>query len=309
MKRKSTIIILLIFLFVFTGCSKVSEVKSQPKAEEVEPKEIILNIVTTNKLLYYMVKDIIKDKHNLEYMFTDKNKLWNFSYTDDSINNISKKDIFFYLGTGIEPWAEDFVNNLSKSKVAPLNVSRGIKLVSYEKEVKYKESVIKDNPYFWMNIDDYKIAMLNIKNAIQDKDSKDRDFYENNFSESIKKIDDYQEKLKKVLEKLKEYTFIVDGDELDYFTKNYGLKTLKIYNYGITLTPEYIQKNSEVESKLIDAKNIIFLYDEDEKINANKVLIEKYNIKTANISVYKDDMTYIDMLDNNLKNLEKLIIQ
>lgn len=294
---------------MFAACKSAAKVETEPNLEQTEQKEVSLNIVTTNKMLYYMVKDIVKDRHNVDYMFTSKDKLWNFSYTDDSINNISKKDIFFYLGNGTEPWSEDFVNRLSKIKVAPVNVSRGVKLISYEKEVKYKESTIKDNPYFWMNIDDYKIAMLNIKNAIQDKDSKDRDFYENNFSDSIKKIDDYQKRLKEASEKLKQYTFIVDGDELDYFTKNYGFKTLKIYNHGTTLTPEYIQKNAEVESKLIDSNNIIFLYDEEEKLKANEALIQKYNIKTANIIVYKDDMTYINILDNNLKNLEKLIIQ
>lgn len=254
-----------------------------------------------------MVQDIVKDRHNIDYMFTTKDRMWSFNYSDDSLNNISKKDIFFYFGTGIEPWSSDFVEKLSKDKVSPVSLSRGIKLIPYDRQLKYKESTIKDNPYFWMNTDDYKIALLNIKNSIQDKDSKNRDVYEKNFSEAIEKVEEYEKKLNEVSKKLKEYTFIVDGDELDYFTQKYGLKTLKLYNYGLILTHQDKEKIKEIESKIEDWDKTVFLYDIKEKLASDQDLIKKYNLKTCNVMVYENDMRYTDILDYNLKYLEALV--
>jgi ABC-type Zn uptake system ZnuABC Zn-binding protein ZnuA len=284
----------------------VNKIEEKPVVQETIEKELSLNIVVTNKLLYNMVKDIIGDRHSLDYMFTSKDKLWNFNYTEDSISNISRKDLFFYWDSGIEPWDTDFIDKLTKNKVGNVSVSRGVKFITLAREVKYKEVTLKDNPYFWLSIDDYKIAMLNIKNAIQDKDTKDRDLYEKNFSKAIKEVEDYQKKLKEAADKLKDYTFVVDGDELDYFTSYYGFKTLKINNYGLILTAKQTEDNKKVEEKFKEAKNVVFLYDEEGEFKSNEALINKYNLKTSNIIVIKDDIKYIDILANNLRSLESL---
>jgi zinc/manganese transport system substrate-binding protein len=307
LKKKLIYIVLIIFVFVLTACNnKIDKVEEKPVVQETIERELSLNIVTTNKLLYNMVKDITGDRHSLDYMFTAQDKLWSFNYTEDSLNNISRKDLFFYWGSGIEPWAADFIDKLTKNKIGTVSVSRGVKFITLDREVKYKEVALKDNPYFWMNIDDYKIAMLNIKNAIQDKDTKDRDFYEKNFSKAIKEVEDYQKKLKEAADKLKDYTFVVDGNELDYFTRYYGFNTLKLNNYGLILTPKEIEENSKVEDKLKEAKNVVFLYDEEGELKSNEALINKYSLKTSNIIVNKDDIKYIDILANNLRSLESL---
>jgi ABC-type Zn uptake system ZnuABC Zn-binding protein ZnuA len=300
----------MICVFTLTACAKkVNKIEEKPVVQETIEKELSLNIVTTNKLLYNMVKDIIGDRHSLDYMFTSKDKLWNFNYTEDSISNISRKDLFFYWDSGIEPWDTDFIDKLTKNKVGNVSVSRGVKFITLGREVKYKEVTLKDNPYFWLSIDDYKIAMLNIKNAIQDKDTKDRDLYEKNFSKAIKEVEEYQKKLKEAADKLKDYTFVVDGDELDYFTSYYGFKTLKLNNYGLILTAKQTEDNKKVEEKFKEAKNVVFLYDEEGEFKSNEALINKYNLKTSNIIVIKDDIKYIDILANNLRSLEKLSLQ
>lgn len=308
LKRKLLFTLIIGMILIFVSCkNKPQKIEANPDVQVPTGKEVSLNIVTTNKLLYYMVKDIVRDRNSVDYMFTSKDRLWNFTYSDDSLNNVSKKDLFFYWGSGLAPWTGDFVDKLSKSKVGAVNISRGVKLISYDRIIKYNDVTMSDNPYFWLNIDDYKIALLNIKNAIQDKDSKNRDFYEENFSNSLKEVEVYQKKIKETSDKLKDITFIVDGDELDYFVKYYGLKTLKVYNSDAILTKEDIDINEKVEQKIQGNQNLVFLYNDENKLKANKDLISKYNIKTSSIIVYKDDIKYLDMLDNNLKSLSNLL--
>ncbi len=310
---KKIYIYFFIFIFIFSaaGCKGVknNQQKIEPNAEEkvMNEKELSLNIVTTDKLLYNMVKDIVQDRHYVDYLFTSRDKIWNYKYSEDSINNISKKDLYFYWGSGMEPWASDFVDKLSKTKIGPINISRGIKTISFDRELKYQDITLKDNPYFWLNIDYFKVAMLNIKNAIQDKDSKDRVYYEDNFSKAIKDVEVYQKKLKEAADKLKEYTFVVDGDNLDYFLKYYGFKTIKIYNYGYQLTQNDIDNNLKLTDKLKDNNNVIFLYDSEQNKKANEEIINKFALKTGHINIYSSDIKYTDILQSNLITLESFI--
>lgn len=307
MKRKYIYTLLIAIIFLFTACTKNTNTIQPTAKTEIETEKILdLNIITTNKMLYYMVEDIVQDRHSISYMFSSKQRLWDFNFTEDSINNISKKDLFFYWGSGLEPWSSNLVDKLSKSKVGPIDISRGVKLISYDSEIKYKDTIMKDNPYFWMNIDYYKIAMLNIKNAIEDKDTKDRDFYENNFSKSIKDVEVYQKKLKETADKLKDYTFVVEGDGLDYFLKYYGLKVLKVYNPAASANTSSIEDNKAAYDKIASTKNVIFLYDDESKLKSEAQLISNFNLKTTNIIAYKDDIKYIDMLNHNLKVLQAI---
>lgn len=292
------------------GCS--SKEKQEPSVvnEVVEmetKKDISLNIVTTDKLLYSMVKSIVKDSHSIEYVFKNRDALLSFKFSKDSLNNIGKKDLFIYMGADFEPWMNNFVDGLNKSKVGVINVSRGVKLISYSKVVKYKEIVLKDNPYYILNIDNYKIALMNIKNAIQDKDPKNRDVYEKNFSEQLKSLEAYQRDLKIVKDKLAEYTFITVEDELSYFIAYNDFKTIDLSknNNSNKILPEDNSIKLELESKFKDNKRLIILYNNDSVLRNNEDIIKKYNIKTVNIRINSDEATYEAILKNNIENLKK----
>lgn len=264
-------------------------------------KDVNLNIMTTNKLLYSMIKSIVNDKHSVEYMFSNRQSELNFQFSSDSLNNVAKEDLFIYMGAGFDPWMNNFIDNLNKNNVGVINVSRGVKLVSYNKVVKYKDIVLKDNPYYLLNIDNYKIALMNIKNAVQDKDPKNRDIYEKNFSETLRNIDNYQKDLKAVKDKLSDYTFVTMEDELSYFIKYNDIKIIDLSKEQAT-----IDNNTKLnmETKLKDNKNLILLYNDSSLLKNYEDLIKKYNIKTIGIKVYNGEDSYEDVLKYNLENLE-----
>lgn len=303
---------LILCLTLLCACNVRNEVQTSTDLNENTQgkKDIDLNIVTTDKLLYFMVKDIVKDKHNVEYMFKNRSDELRFTFSDDSLGNISQKDLFIYTGAGFEPWINSFIGKLDKSKVGVVNVSRGVKLISYSSEVNYYGSVLKQNPYYIINLDNYKIALLNIKNSIEDKDPKNREFYEKNFNQSLKDLDNYSKEMKQVTDDLKDYTFVVDGDDLDYFIKYNNFKYVKVSNSDNTSGKADKGKDS---SKSIDIKSdnsskLVFLYDDKSKLDIDAELIKKYNMKVINISVYKDSTKYIDILKSNMDNLKKALV-
>lgn len=252
-------------------------------AEVVVKKDICLDIVTTDRILYYMVKSIVQDKHNVEYMFKDRNSQYNFNFTDDSLYNISNKDLFIYMGASYEPWADEFNEKLSKNKVRVINVSRGVKILPLSKEIKYKNTTLKENPYYLLNYDNYKIALLNIKNSIQDRDPKNRDFYEKNFNEAVKSTEEAQRSISDIISKLSGYTFVYSEDKLEYFVKYNSMNSIKLS-----------ESNTNVSTK--NSSKTVFLYCNSNVLKENEEIIKKYNLNTLNVRGYENDIKYEDIL-------------
>lgn len=299
--------IILIFLALLLCSCEFSNTKEEAVNEkeikkEVKPeavKENDLSIVTTDKFVYYMVKDIVKYKNNVDFIFKNRNDEMNYTFSEDSLENISKKDLFFYVGANFEPWIGDFTDKLNKNKVSTVNISRGIKLLPYSKEIKYNNVIFKDNPYYWLNIDNYKISLLNIKNAIQDKDAKNWDFYEQNYNEVLKEIEKYEKNLKELSQLSKDYIYIYSEDSVEYFIKYSNFKNIKV-------SPNLVNKEEldNLETKLKENKDkIIFIYDRNDELNKNLELIKKFNMTTVCIRSYEDDFIYNKLLENNIKNL------
>lgn len=303
LKKKFSAFLIFCIVFLVSCSNKIEDTQTNPvdntKMEVV--KDVNLNIMTTNKLLYSMIKSIVNDKHSVEYMFSNRQSELNFQFSSDSLNNVAKEDLFIYMGAGFDPWMNNFIDNLNKNNVGVINVSRGVKLASYNKVVKYKDIVLKDNPYYLLNIDNYRIALMNIKNAVQDKDPKNRDIYEKNFSETLRNIDNYQKDLKAVKDKLSDYTFVTMEDELSYFIKYNDFKVIDLSKEQAT-----IDNNTKLnmEAKLKDNKNLILLYNDSSLLKAYEDLIKKYSIKPVGIKVYNGEDNYEDVLKYNLENLE-----
>lgn len=304
--RKILTLVMLSFILFFTACGDNKDYKDSTYTNKLEVrKDIQLNIETTDKLLYNMVKSIVGDRHIVEYMFNNRESEISFKFTEDSINNISKKDLFFYVGAGFEPWIDNFVDKLDKNKVGVINVSRGIGLLSYNKIVKYNDTTLKDNPYYFTNIDNYMTALMNIRNAVQDKDPRNRDFYEKNFSEALKVLETYKEKLKSVDNELSNYEFIIVEDELNYFVKYNNLKLVDVglgENNIITLSSSQ-RENLQQKS---NRNNLIILYNDDSVVKNNEVLLKKYNIPAVKLQIYNGELSYEETLTHNISALESI---
>lgn len=302
--KKVIQILLVLFITLLTGCKYSTTIT---KITDTKPKnEIYLEIMTTNKLVYYMVKDIVKERHYVDYMFRNESDQFNFKFTEDSLGNVSKQDLFFYVGAGFEPWANDFITKLKKDAVGVVNISRGTTLIPYKKEIKYKDTILKDNPYYFINLDNYKVNMLNIKNAIEEKDPQNRDYYEKNFSDALKQTDVQGKKLSEIAQKSKDYIYLVKGEELDYFVKYNNFKSLNLDTYN-SLSSTQQDEKAIFEKKLKDAKGAIYLYKSAQELKSNELIIGKYNIKVANILAYKDDLSYNEIIKMDVENLEQVL--
>ena len=297
--KKFLFALFVLLLCFFCGCGSANSIKNanDPKiGKEQKDKEVELKIITTNKLLYSIVKQIVKDKHDVQYLFMSREEEENFDMNSDKIALVNSNDLFVYNGVGYEVWAQKFIGKLNKNKVGIVNCSRGIKLISYLNEIKFQDTVLKENPYYLYELDNYKVALLNIKNAIEDKDPKNRSFYEDNFNNALKSLEPYEKQFDDISEKMKDCLFLTDGEEMDYFLKNTNLKYIKTSK----------EDKSKLQSKIKDNKNTVFLYFHDEAFIYNSDIIYKNNIKTYKLNPYTYDEDMFSTLQSNLKTLNEI---
>lgn len=281
--KKLTYILVIFTSILFLGLTfSYNPLMANTTDELDEKKEIYLNILTVNKDIYEMTKLIVGEKHNVEYLFKNEKEMATFKVTDAVLNNINNKDLFLYNGLGYENWINDISNNAKGSDLGVINLSRGIRPLTYELLQSGQE-----NPYYLLGFSEYKIALYNIKMAMQERDIENRSYYEENYNNVIEEIDKFSAKSKEEIKGYKDYTIITNTDKFDYLFRDLGITITKV-------------KDSNDLAHLNDPSKVIFFYDEAlEDINDLK-------------SKIKNEYEYIGLnLDNNenvLKsNVNKII--
>ncbi|AIY78960.1 ABC transporter substrate-binding protein [Clostridium botulinum] len=287
--KKITFIMIIITLTFSVGMGVFANpLLANTENDQKEDREKYLNIMTVNKPQYKMVKKIVQNKHNVQYMMTEETDINGFKYNKEIIENVSNMDLFIYSGTSFEPWANSFINELKKGSMGIINLSRGMRLLNYD-----GNEASKENPYYFEGIDSYKIALYNVKAAVQDRDPKNRDYYEENYNNAIKELNNQIEPYNEKIKGLKDYTFLALNDNFDYLTKDLGLHVVKLNNYEIS---EFIKVNNLDENKLI------ILKDGTEETNMD---LSKY--KVVNLWKYYGDMSFDELILYNIKVLTDLL--
>lgn len=281
--KKLTYILVIFTSILFLGLTfSYNPLMANTTDELDEKKEIYLNILTVNKDIYDMTKLIVGEKHNVEYLFKNEKEMATFKVTDAVLNNINNKDLLLYNGLGYESWINDISNNIKGSDLGVINLSRGIRPLSYELLQSGQE-----NPYYLLGFSEYKIALYNIKMAMQERDIENRSYYDENYNNVIKKIDEFLTKSKEEIKGYKDYTIVTNTDKFDYLFRDLGITITKV-------------KDSNDLVGLNDSSNVTFFYDETlENIN---------DLKDKMKNEYKYVGLSLENSDNVLKvNVSKII--
>lgn len=293
------LIIITIILFLgpfFVQNPLLANTENEIELGEKENKEILLNITTVSKNQYYMIKSIVQDKHNVEYLFENENEINEFKYSEDIINHISERDLFIYSGINNEQWIDEFIGNLEKGNLGIINMSRGIKTLINDGDGN------KENPYYWLGINEYKIALYNIKSAIQEKDPKNKSYYEENYDKCISEIEEYVKLVNLKLDKYKGYTILTNTNTFDYLFRDFGLQVVKIDE---KITKEKLERKNLSESKVIfvTEKNSIESNEENKIIEEKEIDTkseEILEVKSIELIRWDSNKTLVELILSNI---------
>lgn len=297
---KKIVFIVIITVFIVFGVFAISFNIS--KKSKTNSKKI--KIITTLFPLYDFAKNIGEDKVNVVLLLPPGVEAHDFELKPSDIVKINQADIFVYTGEFMEPWVDDIIKGVNKN-VKIVDASVGVKLIKKEDK--------GIDPHIWLDFENSKIMAKNIADALEKTDQQNKNFYQNNFKKYQKKLDNLDKNYKNTLSTCKTKTIIYGGHyAFGYLVKKYNLDYLAAQGFSPDAEPTAKDLVSLINQIKKNKINYIF-YEELSSPKIAETLSRETNTKLLilngahNLSKedYHRGISYIFLMENNLKNLRK----
>ena len=285
MKNLYKIIIITLFMFMFTGCLKTEELD---KAE----------IYTTTYPIEYLVNELYGYNSKVLSIYPDGANINKYTLSNKKIKKYSKTDLFVYNGlTDEKKIAASFVNKNSKLKIIDVTEGLAIKY-SYEE--------------LWLNPINYLMLAQNVKNGLKEyidspviKDEIDKNY--DNFKVTIS---EFETNLKLLSQNAKSNVIIVSKNYFK-FLENYGFEVISIEETE-DLSNDTIKKAKDaIKNK---DNNYVFVPEDELNNYSNTVKelvdigaeVKKLNTMTLLTSKQRENKDdYITLMKENIENLKE----
>lgn len=283
--KKITFGLVIINFLIFIGLLIFPQTVVSSKADHIsKTRQPYMNIIASNKPAYLMIKGLVKDRHNVEFLLKSQEEIKNFKFTEDTVNNISKMNLFVYTSVVFEPWTESLINKLDKSKTGIIDLSRGTKSMV--------DSSGNQIPYCLMDFENYKIALFNMKNELEIDDYNSKSFYEDNYNAVIKKFEDNN---------LKNLQAIKSIESVDFYFAEYSVEYYAQYLNSKSVFLDQSAFDKIIKSKK-DTKPFVVFYSDEKAIELSKAALAAKGAVFIKTTVYDENKEYSDLLGENITN-------
>lgn len=308
MKKILSIIILLSIIVSTVGCSK----------EEKKINENKITVYTTIFPIYDFTRNIAKDKINLEYVISPGVEPHDYEMTPKLIKDIQNADLLIKNGLGIDAFVDKIK---SESNLQIINASEGIKPLTYKEEKNHNHNENEQHnhgeydPHVWLDIDLAQKECENIKNSLIKSDGENKEFYEKNYKEYIKKLQQLKQKYDNTLKNTNKDTIIVSHDAYGYLCEKYNLNQVSVTGINPNQEPS-LSKIGQI-SDFAKKNNINYiLFDGLVNPKVASTIANEANIKTDILysidgitkKEFNDNQDYISLMNKNIETL-KLVLK
>lgn len=244
MKKTIKMLSLTMFILLVTACSNVSE------GEADHDK---LKIVATYSIIADMTENIVGEKAEVYSMVPIGTDPHMYDPLPKDTSKVSSADLVFYNGLNLETgkgWFQDLLDVTNKKDVAFAVSDEVTPMYLTEKG---KET--QEDPHAWLDVQNaIKYVDIITKHVIE-KDPDNKQFYLNNQSEYVKKLNELDQYAKKAVEKVPQEKRILVTSEgaFKYFSKAYGFESAFIWEI-----------NTDSQGTPEQMKNIINIIDENQ---------------------------------------------
>lgn len=310
MKRLFNIIIILLVpiltLFLVTGCNKVEDDK--------------LTIISTSFPGYDAAKNIVGDSSDIEISMLLKpgEEIHNFEPTPKDIINIKKSDILIIVGGESDNWIEEIINNidLNKTKVIKLIDLTDTKDEEIVEGMETKEQEQEVDEHVWTSPINMIKIVESVKEDIIKIDSNNKEIYEKNTNNYIRKIKEIDREIREVTSSGKRNE-IIFGDRfpIRYFADEYNLNYYAAFPGCSEQTEPSAKTISFLINKIKEDNIPIVFHLELTEGKIAKTIADETNTKALvfhsahNVSQddFNNGITYVDIMKKNIEVLKEAL--
>ncbi len=291
-------------IMVLAGCSSSSVA---PKKSGEENK---LSIYTSFYTMFDFSKKIGGDKINVTNLVPAGTEPHDWEPTPSNMANIEKADLLIYNGAGMETWIDKVLKSIKNKKLIVIETARDLKLLDNTD----KEEDLKYDPHVWLNPLLAKKQMEAIKNALVAADPSNKNYYEKNYTDNIKKLDDLDNEFKATVTNFKKKDIVVAHQAFAYLCDAYGLKQVAIE--GLTADSEPVPAKMAEIVEFAKQNNVKYIFFEElVSPKVAKAIAKEVGAETAVLNplegLEEDDLKagkeYISVMRDNLEALKKAL--
>lgn len=293
-----TTILLFSFLSIMTGCD------SKQGNNQAE-----LTVYTSIYPIKYAVERIGGETVQAESVYPPGVDAHSYEPSTKKMTSIAKSDAFFYLGAGMEAFAETTANALHSENVKLIELGKHEKLFTTNDG----QAANDPNPHIWLD----PLRMLDmaeyIKNELIEQNPNENDLYQENFAALKKDLLALDNRFKETLDTKTNKKILVSHAAYDYWEERYGIEQIAIR--GITSNDEPSQKELTSIMKQAKANHLDYILLEQnssdriaeimrDQLEAKVEHIHNLEVLTDNDIDHHED--YLSLMKHNLNVLDKV---
>lgn len=347
MKKKNIFIGLALSLAV-TGCGKealentnnnVKEEVKQEENEEVkeaktEKKDESKVIYASFYPIYNLTKQIAGDKFDVKAFNSLTTESHDFEPSAKEIAELSKSQLIFMNGAGMEDWKDDVNETVD---ITMVDTSEGLDLIKadhdHEDAEDHDHEDAEDHdhdhdhdheegehhhhhgefdPHTWLSPVNAKAQAKVIADKLSEIDSANKDYYQKNYEEIAKEFDEIINEYKEKFAKVENNKFIVPHEAFGYVAREFGLEQIPLASLTSTADPDAKVMKEVTDLAKKDAIKTVF-FEKGGSDKAAKTIAEEIGAETAPLSTMEfaseeeieKEVTIQEIIKENLENIYK----
>ena len=314
--KKSVLVVLLVGLVVlFFPILADQQVEGQSK----------IQIYTSIYPLHDLASRLVGDKFELELVVPNGVEIHGYEPSPRQIARLEKADLFFYIGLGLESWAEKVVQNLEEAGVKTVRVTKDLKLLEFEEHDHsncrchehhgHEHHGHTYDPHVWLDPFNMKEIAYLITEELIRLDQGNQEFYRANYRDYSAQIEQLDREFKKGLAEKKREYILVSHSAFGYLGRRYGFKQLSVTGISPDQEPtpgslarligEVKEHNLEYIflETLASPKTVDVLADE-----ADLQVLELNPVAGLTAKEIAGGEDYFSLMRKNLVNLKKALV-
>ncbi|MCH3963745.1 MAG: metal ABC transporter substrate-binding protein [Clostridium sp.] len=289
-------IILACIMFIFSGCGNAN------KTNTANEKQSKIKVVVSFNAMREFASAIGKDKIDITTMIPNGTEPHDFEPTAKDLKVLNDADIFVYSGLGMESWKDDVINSSGNKNLIAVDASKGADPIKNTDADEIKEHGEYD-PHLWISLKGAEIQSKNIKDALIKADPSNKSYYEKNYEDFSKQLNDLYNEYNKKFASVKNKNFVTGHAAFAYLCRDYNLKQNSVE--GVFAEGEPSPKKLEELVEYCRKNKIKTIFVEDMvSPKVSNTLAKEVGAKVEKIYTIEskeDNKNYIQSMKDNLE--------
>ncbi|WP_032120760.1 metal ABC transporter solute-binding protein, Zn/Mn family [Clostridium amazonitimonense] len=296
MKDKLYKIMIPLFLLVFlAGCGSTQDAE---KTDNKVDKRVA--VVASFNAMAELTKAIGGDKIELTTIVPSGVEAHDFEPKPRDIASLSKASLFIYNGLGMEPWAKDMLKSIDNKNLEIIEAFKEADLIKNSGEEIGEHGEF--DPHVWLSLKEAKVQANSIKEGLIKVDSNNKDYYESNYKEFSKKIDDLKAEYEKKITSLERKDLVTGHAAFAYLCRDFGIQQHSVEDVFAEGEPTSQKIKELIDlSKKIKIKTVFM--EENASPKVSETIAKEVGAKVDTINTLESEGDYINTMKENLEKI------